>query len=338
MKLLLITQKVDKNDDLLGVYHEWIGRLAEKYDFINVICLQKGEDDLPDNVRVFSLGKPANRAIYILNFYKYIWKLRNDYDAVFVHMNPEYIVLAGLFWKFLGTKIYLWYNHAKGNIKTRIAFMFSEKIFYTSEFAFAVGLKKSQIMPVGIDINLFKVRNSKHEIRNSILSLGRISPVKHIDVLIEALKMFDDFTASIYGDPTDKDGDYYKKIRENAKELEVKKKITFYGSVANNKTSEIYGRHDIFINLTPSGSFDKTIIEAMSAGCLPIVCNESLRNVLDNNFFFKEGDAEDLAKKIKKVFNLSESEKEKYREKFRNYVKENHSLDKLINKLTETIK
>ena len=41
-KLLFITQKVDKDDDVLGVYHRWLEKLAEKLDMIYVICLYKG--------------------------------------------------------------------------------------------------------------------------------------------------------------------------------------------------------------------------------------------------------------------------------------------------------
>jgi len=54
---LFITQKIDKNDDLLGVYHEWIKRLALEFEVVNAICLYKGKYDLPPNVRVYSLGK-----------------------------------------------------------------------------------------------------------------------------------------------------------------------------------------------------------------------------------------------------------------------------------------
>ena len=57
MKLLIITQKIDKNDDLLGIYHKWVKKIAAKCESVRVICLYKGEYDLPDNVKVFSLGK-----------------------------------------------------------------------------------------------------------------------------------------------------------------------------------------------------------------------------------------------------------------------------------------
>ncbi|MDO8559053.1 MAG: hypothetical protein Q7R84_01860, partial [bacterium] len=104
MKLLIITQKVDINDDISGFFHRWIEKFSEKFDSLNVICLQKGEYSLPSNVRVFSLGKEngKSRISELNNFYKYIWRLRKDCDAVFVHMNPVYVVLGGFFWKLQG--------------------------------------------------------------------------------------------------------------------------------------------------------------------------------------------------------------------------------------------
>ena len=65
MRLLFITQKVDKDDDVLGVYHEWIAGLAEKLEKVSVICLYRGRVELPDNVSVYSLGKEeiANRKV-----------------------------------------------------------------------------------------------------------------------------------------------------------------------------------------------------------------------------------------------------------------------------------
>src|SRR3972149_5992145 len=102
MKLLFITQKVDKNDDVLGVYHRWIEELAKKAERIHVICLYKGRVEMPGNVEAHSLGKELpglprrglikagrSRLRYLWNFFRLIWKLRREYDVVFVHMNPE---------------------------------------------------------------------------------------------------------------------------------------------------------------------------------------------------------------------------------------------------------
>jgi len=107
MKLLIITQKVDINDDILGFFHGWIEKLAEKFEQIIVICLQKGKYNLPDNVKVLSLGKEQylyhshiiRRLVFLYNFYKDIFRERKNYDTILVHMNPIYVLLGGLFWK-----------------------------------------------------------------------------------------------------------------------------------------------------------------------------------------------------------------------------------------------
>ena len=57
MKLLIITQTVDINDQILGFFHRWVEEFAKHCEQITVICLEKGIHDLPQNVRVFSLGK-----------------------------------------------------------------------------------------------------------------------------------------------------------------------------------------------------------------------------------------------------------------------------------------
>jgi len=43
MKLLIVTQKVDINDDVLGFFHDWIKEFAKNCEKVTVICLGKGE-------------------------------------------------------------------------------------------------------------------------------------------------------------------------------------------------------------------------------------------------------------------------------------------------------
>ena len=96
MKLLIITQVIDKNHPVLGFFHRWVEEFAVHCEHVHVICLQKGVFDLPVNVTVHSLGKEdgVSRATYLLRFYKNIWQLRHEYDSVFVHMNQLYVLLG----------------------------------------------------------------------------------------------------------------------------------------------------------------------------------------------------------------------------------------------------
>ncbi|NLE07312.1 MAG: glycosyltransferase family 4 protein, partial [Parcubacteria group bacterium] len=103
MRLLVVTQKIDQNDPILGFFHNWVLKLSEKFEKISVICLEKGKYDLPSNVKVYSLGKESGRSKikYVKNFLNFILGLHKDYDAVFVHMNQEYVLIGGFFWKLM---------------------------------------------------------------------------------------------------------------------------------------------------------------------------------------------------------------------------------------------
>lgn len=348
MRLLFITQKIDKNDDVLGVYHHWIEELAKKIEKVNVICLSRGRVELPANVRVYSLGKESlkilnvwlRRAIYIFRFYRYIWNLRQEYDVVLAHMNPEYILIGGWLWKIFGKQIFLWYNHPLGSVGVRLAAKFCRKIFHTSPFAYAIRLSNAQIMPAGIDTEMFRRDPVIQRSRDSILYLGRISKVKNLDVLVAAAKILKEqgtnFNLKIVGSPVrPEDIDYEGKIQTLAQDS--REAIEFSPAVPNQETAKIYNSYELVINLTDTGSLDKAMLEAMACESLVLVSNRALENVLPPEFIFKEKDSRDLADKIKFLLGLSSIEREEYGKRFRDYVVQNHDLKILINKLLEII-
>ena len=337
MRLLFITQKVDKEDDILGVYHQWIEELAVKMEKLTVVCLYRGRVELPSNVRVYSLGKEriASRFLYLIKFYFYLWKSCGEYDAVFVHMNPEYILLGGAFWKLFRKKIFLWYNHPLGNWRVWLAAKFCQKVFCTSPFAFAANLEHSQIMPVGIDIKKFRNLEVKKS-KNSILYLGRISPIKNIEYLIKAAKILKDrgidFSLKIVGSPArPEDFTYEKQIRESAMDLgEI---ISFSSAVPNYEAPEIYNNYEIAVNLTDTGSLDKAMLEAMACENLVLVSNKALQVVLPPKCFFEEKNSSDLADKLEELLKLSQEKKTEWGRNFRQYVINNHDLFKLADRL-----
>lgn len=343
MKLLIITQKVDRNDPILGFFHRWIVEFAKNCEKVTVICLMQGEYDLPENVKVLSLGKEKgiSRLKYLFNFYRYIWQERKNYDTVFVHMNQEYVILGWKFWKLWGKKIWLWRNHPQGSLWTRIAVFVSDRVFCTSKYSFTARFKKTEIMPVGIDTDFFKRDISIEKKPNSILFLGRISPIKKPEILIEAAGLLKkeniDFTLTIVGDPLPKDEIFYLNLKSRVGELDLENEVTFLPSVSNNETVKIYNSHEIFINLTPTGSLDKTIFEAMACETFVLTSNPSLADYLSFEFILKDSKIDNLAEKIKKIFLLSKEEKEKLSRDFRQGVKNNHSLSLVIKKVIRIV-
>lgn len=339
MKLLFLTQKVDEKDDVLGFTQKWLEKFAQKFEKITAVCLQKGEHNLPRNVKVLSLGKEsgASRFKYLLNFYRYIWQERNNYDCVFVHMNQEYMLLGGLFWRLLGKKTAFWYNHHHGNLLTLFSAAISNVIFHTSPYAYSARFKNARIMPAGIATEVFRKDENISKIPYSILYLGRISPIKNLDLLIEAAKWLDknniNFILNIVGESPQRDMDYFKKIKNLSADLEKKNKIKFWGKIPNNQTPRIYNQNEILINLSPAGLFDKTILEAMACQTAVLVSSKAFEHILPAHFIFQEGKAEDLAQKIMHIFELMPEQKKELGEKFREYVVGRQSLDSLAEKI-----
>ncbi len=341
MNLLIFTQKVDLNDTVLSFFHRWIIELAKHFNQVTVICLYKGKSELPSNIRVFSLGKESgeSRLKYLINFLRYIIRLRRDYDVVFAHQNQEYPILGGIIWKLLGKRVYMWRNHYAGSLLTDVAALFCDKVFCTSRYSYTAKYKKTVFMPVGIDTEMFKQDSSVKRVPNSVLSIGRISPSKKLEQFIEALdtvkKNGFDFTASIVGDALPEHESYYKSLKDKVNKLDLNSRIVFVAGVPNDKTPEVYSAHNIFVNLSKSGMLDKTIFEAMACGSIAISCNKDLIGKIDTEYSFREDDVDDLAAKISGVLGLEPEELKVRGEKLRKFVVENHSLATLASKLKE---
>lgn len=316
MRLLICTQTIDRKDPALGFFVRWVEELSKRTEHIEVICLKKGEYELPQNVRVHSLGKelgPVGRVRYALRFYRHLFALHGHYDAVFVHMNQEYVLLGGLFWKLAGKRIYLWRNHYEGNVFTDIAALLCDKVFCTSKFSYTAKYLKTVIMPVGVDIKSVRLDVPVARIPNSILFLGRLDPSKRPDVLLTALaRLAKDgvaYTATFVGRPTDPDSSYPAELQAKARELSIAERVSFVGAVPNTETFRYYRSHELFVNVSRSGMLDKTTFKAIASGCLVLSSSQDLAEMIPPSFIYVDGDAADLARGITSLLNLPPREK-----------------------------
>lgn len=286
MKLLVVTQKVDKDDPILGFFHAWLIEFSKAFESVVVICLEKGQYNLPSNIKILSLGKEQNgqhrmlaKEKYVWRFYQYIWRERGNYDAVFVHMNQEYVLLAGDMWRLLGKKVYLWRNHAQGNLLTSLAVLLSHKVFYTSPQSFTARFKKAVQMPVGIDTDFFKPDPTVARNPNSTLFLGRISPIKKVLEFIDWAES-KGYRGTIAGPILPIDKEYGEVVKHRMLDTKIK----YIGPVNQDEARRLYQTNEIYANFTLSGSMDKTIFEAAACGCkLEIRNHEAKKLLLQDN-------------------------------------------------------
>lgn len=319
MRLLFITQAVDTKHLALGFTPGWIAECAKHFESIQVICLEEGAHALPENVTVASLGKKAgdrtkffDRVQYVVRFFKLLRELRGKYDAVFVHMNQEYVLLAGWYWRLAGIPIFLWRNHYAGSLLTNLAVAFCTKVFCTSRYSYTARFKKTVLMPVGTDA-VANPEGVVERVPRSILSLGRITSSKNIQVIVEALGLLHaggiEFTATIRGKVEPDDVIYLEKMKSRARELEINGVVTFGDAVPKSETHRLYRAHEIFVNASPSGMLDKTIFSASAYGCLVLASSLDFKEEAGAQCHFDEGDVVQLSGQLATFLSLEDKDR-----------------------------
>lgn len=334
MKLLIITQKIDENDDILGFFHRWMEEFAKQAEKVIVIAQFVGAYNLPKNVEVFSLGKEKgySKIRQLFNFKVLLLKNLGKIDAIFVHMVPLWVVLGAPLFKIYRKKVYLWYVHKSVGFWLKTAEKCITKIFTASLESCRLKSDKIVITGHGIDVNKFTPRlRSGQEIdaeKFRIITAGRVTPVKNLDLLVETAEILKnrglDFEIKIAGKPILKgDEAYFKKLKNLIKEKNLEDKINFIGAIPNKDIPDFYQKGDLFVNFSDTGSIDKVILEAMASGLLVLTSNEAFKNILPEKYFTSKN-SEEIAEKIIK---LSESGIDPG---LRDYVVKNHSLENTI--------
>ena len=169
----------------------------------------------------------------------------------------------------------------------------------------------------------------------SILFLARFAPSKRPEVLLDALGILKErnvsFSASFYGSPLVGDGAFLEREQEHMRQLGLSDSVKFYAGVSNAETPPIYRAHELFVNCSKSGMYDKTIFEAAACGCLVLAASADYSTIGDPRLSF-DGSADNLAQKLQALLALSPQEKAAL-QKQGMMLAEGHSLETLGRRL-----
>lgn len=290
MKILICTQTVDSEHPILGFFYRWIEEFAEHCELVHVVCLWEGKYELPENVYVHTLGKETGggRIRYLLRLYRYTWSLRKEYDLVFVHMIPQYVVLLGFFWRIAGKKIILWYSHRSITLWLRLAKLLTHQIFSTTPHAMRLSSKKVRFIGHGVDLSQFPLLPVPSR-PTQVLYVGRITHIKRIELMIDTFLAFQRLhPGSIFhliGDVGSSSDEPYRQMLLSRIPDEAKKSIIFHGSVPHREILNYLKRAHVFYNFSPTGGMDKAVLEALASGVPAVVTNEAFVQLLDTYRF-----------------------------------------------------
>jgi len=349
MRLLLFNLATDVDDPVLGFTTGWIRAIARHVEFVHVITMRVGHLEIPDNVRVYSVGKERGyseprRAI---EFYRHLLRvLQNDkIDLCFSHMMPLFTVMAGPLLKARRIPVVTWFAHPKLTWTLQVAHHLSDQMLASVASAYPYKRDKFAAIGQGIDTELFSPRNRKVEEQPPIiLCVGRLSPVKDHPTLLKATRLLKQrykspFRVVIIGGPTAPcDESYVRSLREQVHELGLNDMVEFAGPVNMKILPSWYRRSTVVVNMTGTGSGDKVVWEAMACGRLSVVANEGFKQTLGeyaDRLFFSYDNSEELAERLAWVLSLSPDNRDSMGAYLRGRVVSMHGLERLATTIVE---
>ncbi len=351
MRLLWFNLATDLDDPILGFTIRWIWALAQRVDFVHVVTMRKSWVDVPENVRVYSVGKEKgySEPRRALEFYRILLRiLREDQiDACFSHMIPIFTILAAPVLKTKGIPIVTWYAHPSLTWQVKLAHRLSTRMVASVPTAYPYKHdEKFVAIGQGIDTHLFRPDGTPPEDPPIILCVGRLSPVKDHPTLIRAAALLRErwgkpFRVVILGGPaSSQDEPYVQFLHHLVEELHLKDIVSFHPPVPQDLLPDWYRRCTIHVNLTPTGSGDKVAWEAMACGRPCVAANQGFRETFGryaDHLLLTEKNPYHLERQLRWLLSLNEDKYTTIGNDLRQQVVRFHSLNRLANQLLELL-
>lgn len=199
--------------------------------------------------------------------------------------------------------------------------------------------ENNKVIYNGITDEFFKKNLKNKTNNNNIAFVGRLSKVKGIDILIDAVEIVhrknNNIRLTITGEGEEKEN-----LQEKVKKLGLNNCIKFTGR--KNNVIPILDQANIFIypSIWEEG-FGISVIEAMARGCIPITFNKGgLKEIITNKvngILVNNVSSEELSKKINYLISLDNEKINKMRENAIKRAKD-FKINNTINEIEDALK
>jgi glycosyltransferase involved in cell wall biosynthesis len=347
-RLLLFNLATDDQDPILRFTVDWVRALADRVPNVDVVTMRYGTADLPGNVRVYSVGKERGwtEARRLAEFYRRMALLLHEhsYDACFAHMQELFAVLAAPLLKAKRIPITLWYTHPHTPLMLRAAIKCVDRVITADPSSCRVRTSKLLATGHGIDTDRF-VPAFRDRSRFRLLAVGRITPLKRLDLLVDAIallpdRLLEDLEVRLIGPTPVADIAYEADLRRRAVERGVGSRITFVGPLEAGPLAAEYQAADAQVSLHIAGSFDKSALEGMSCGLPLLTMNPAFASILKASGApepIADGESAALAHGIERLAEATVEKRRRWGLALRAEVVRAHSLQRLADRLVDEI-
>lgn len=350
MRVLMITQKLDPYDPLLGFTVRWAQELAARVDHLEVLTLEAPPPELlrtlPANIHTHSMGKDdgVGRLGMSRAFYQNLRQIKAD--VIFSHMVPRYAWMAAPLALIRRTPQVLWYTHPAASWELKLALGLVNRAVTAVPESFPLSSRKVQAVGHGIDGDFFAPDDKTLlDTPPLIVHAARLMPVKHQHVVIKALAQITnlEWQMSFVGDvPSGESREYADSLRDMVEDHRLSSRVIFAGAIPQTALRDFYRRATAAINISPAGFFDKAALESMLMGIPTLVGTSAFDPLLGDYRALCRVDPSDspsaLAARLRELLNLQSSDRTALGALLRKRTLEAHGLSRLMDRLVAIFK
>ena len=179
--------------------------------------------------------------------------------------------------------------------------------YIQNEIEKSTGIKIPIIYP---PVNLNEFYCNRNPNRSGIVSIGRFSREKNYFLQIEIAKKFPRVQFTFVGSV--KNDAYFRKILKKIK-LDSVQNITLLPNANFNQLKQVLCSSLIFLHTTIEEHFGLSTVEAVAAGCLPLVHNSGGQQEVVRFKEFRFNELDNAVEKLENMLDMPDDKKDDYR-------------------------
>ncbi len=308
MRLLFICYEMDQDSPVLAWSARVAEELASRTQQLVVLTEKVGRvPSVPNMVveemprRPLGIPRRLGSGFLILPQVERLIKKYNC-DACFIHMAHRW---AYRFWpafKRHNLPVVMWYAHGAVNWHLKLALAAVDAAVTSTPEGLRLPSPKVHVIGQGIDAQLFSPPAARTPLPE-VVSVGRLSPRKRPMLAVDAL------AALRAQDPTTPwrlklvgpclgaaDEAHLKEVQQHITALGLEAAVDITGPLTQAQTVDLYKTARLHLNVSQTGSMDKTVLESLACGCPVVTTNEAFQAMPE--IFCPSSAAADLAKAL----------------------------------------
>lgn len=313
MRVLIINYEMNEDAGVLA----WQARVAREFaracEFVAILTERVGRfEPLPNmHVETFAdrpLGLPRRFGVaLLLNRQAFHLCRRYRIEACFVHMASDWAFYLYPTFRLCGIPVLLWYAHGTVTPRLRLAHACASRVVTSTPEGFRIPSRKVRVIGQGVDTDLFRLPEELVEPRQDLLTVSRVSRRKRIDLLLSVMN----YLRRKSGVPklrlrvvgpllTSDDLAYDAELRMQTWRTGLQDWVEFVGFAPQKYIPAFYRSAFVHLNVSRTGSMDKTVVEALACGCPVLTSNEAFFDMLRDypEFIIRDERPEAIAEQV----------------------------------------